>query len=415
MKRSLVSIASAVLLVTALVPAWAATDPFRSRQWALTKIQADQAWAASKGSGVTIAVVDTGINLNHPDLRGKIVRPVSCIGGTCTAGGNDDNGHGTHVAGIAAAVTGNGVGIAGVAPSAKLMPVKVLDEEGSGDCDDIATGIRFAADHGARVINLSLGPELPGLLAVLLQGGCISGLEAAATYAWNKGIFVVIAAGNNGLRSVYDSAALEVVGATGPDDQPASYSSSGADVYAPGGDASSCSTSTCIFSTWTGEGYALNQGTSMAAPHVSGIAALLFARGYSNTQIRQRLAATADNVGGILRVNASRAVGPAASTPPKVVPKPPPKMTSSAPPAQAPGSPSMPSATPTPSVSPTKHTPSATPSPVPSETRAVLAARPDQPGGTPATRPGVIVIAALALGLVGFAVVRATRRRSRRA
>lgn len=413
MKRVLVSVVSAVVLVTALAPAWAAGDPFRSRQWGLTKIRADQAWAASKGSGVTIAVVDTGIDLDHPDLRSKIVRPVSCTGGPCTAGGNDDNGHGTHVAGIAAAATGNGIGIAGVAPAAKLMPVKVLDEDGSGDCDDIEAGIRFAADHGARVINLSLGPELPGLLAVLLQGGCISGLEAAATYAWNKGIFVVIAAGNDSLRSVYDSGALEVVGATGPDDQPASYSSSGADVYAPGGDASSCAASTCIFSTWTGGGYALNQGTSMAAPHVSGIAALLFARGYSNAQIRQRLTATADTVGGILRVNASRAVGPAANTSPKVAPKPSPKKTSSSPRAQAPASGPTPSAAPTPSVSPTKLT-SSTASPVPTETRAVLAARPDEPGGSSATRPGVIVVAALALGLVAFAVVRATRRRGLR-
>ncbi|MGH2793062.1 MAG: S8 family serine peptidase [Actinomycetota bacterium] len=410
MKRLLVSIASAVVCLTAIAPAWAATDPNRSSQWALTKIRAAEAWKASTGAGITIAVVDTGIDLDHPDLRSKIGSHYSCMGGSCEPGGDDDHGHGTHVAGIAAAATNNGIGIAGVAPAAKLMAVKVLDEEGSGDCDDIATGIRFAADHGARLINLSLGPELPGLLAVLLQGGCISDLEAAATYAWNKGVFVVIAAGNNGLRSVYDSEALEVVGATGPDDQAASYSSSGADVYAPGGDASSCSPSTCIFSTWTGGGYALNQGTSMAAPHVSGIAALLLARGYSNAQIRQRLAATADNLGGILRVNAARAVGPAASTPPKAAPKPSPKKTSSA--APIPGPPNGPA---TPSVLPTKLTPSSTPSPVSSETRAVLAARPDQPRGTSATRPAVIGVAALALGLVAFAMVRATRRRSLRA
>ncbi|MEX2555032.1 MAG: S8 family peptidase [Actinomycetota bacterium] len=408
MKRTLVSVTSAALCVTALVPAWAASDPHRSKQWGLTMIRADEAWAASKGSGVTIAVVDTGIDLDHPDLKNKIVGTVSCIGGTCTTGGNDDNGHGTHVAGIAAAVTGNGIGIAGVAPSAKLMPVKVLEEDGSGDCDDIAIGIRHAADHGARVINLSLGPELPGLLAVLLQGGCINGLEAAATYAWNKGIFVVIAAGNNGLNSAYDSTALEVVGATGPGDRPASYSNSGADVYAPGGDASSCSASTCIFSTWLGGGYALEQGTSMAAPHVSGIAALLFARGYSNTQIRQRLAATADNIDGILRVNAARAVGPAPSTP-KASPKPSPKKSSPAAPPQ--GS-DTPSATPTPSVLPTKLTPSSTPSPMPTESRAALAARPGPPDGSGATRPAMIVVAAFVLGLVGFAMARRTRRRS---
>ena len=361
----------------------------------------------SKGSGVTIAVVDTGIDLDHPDLKSKIVGPVSCIGGACATGGNDDHGHGTHVAGIAAAATGNGVGIAGVAPSAKLMAVKVLEADGSGDCNDIALGIRYAADHGARVINLSLGPELPGLLAVLLQGGCINDLEDAATYAWNKGIFVVIAAGNNGLNSVYDSTALEVVGATGPDDQASSYSNSGADVYAPGGDASSCAASTCIFSTWTGGGYALAQGTSMAAPHVSGIAALLVARGYSNGQIRQRLAATADNVGGILRVNAERAVGPAAST---AVPKPStkkPKPASATPKSTA----QKPSATPTPSVLPTKLTAPSTPSATPSESNATLASRPDTPHGSETTRPAMISVAAFALGLVAFVVVRTTRRR----
>ena len=411
MKRTFGSVACAVLLATALAPAWAAGDPFRSRQWALTKIRADQAWAASKGAGVTIAVVDTGIALDHPDLKSKIVRPVSCIGGTCTAGGNDDNGHGTHVAGIAAAITGNGIGIAGVAPSARLMPVKVLDEDGSGDCRDIAIGIRFAASNGARVINLSLGPELPGLLGALLQGGCISGLEDAAAYAWDKGAFVVIAAGNDGLSSAYDSAALEVVGATGPDDLPASYSNDGADVYAPGGDASSCGTSTCIFSTWTGGGYALAKGTSMAAPHVSGIAALLFARGYSNGEIRQRLTATADDVGGVLRVNAARAVGPAASTAPKPAPKPAPKKSRPSAPAPAATGPRTSSPTPSPSVLPAKITPPSTPSPTPSETRAVVAARPDPPDGPSATRPAVIA-AALALGVVVFVGLRTVRRRA---
>ena len=406
MKRTLGTIAG-VLCLLAVVPAWAATDPHRASQWGLTKIRADQAWAVSKGSGVTIAVVDTGIDLDHPDLKSKIVGPVSCLGGACTTGGNDDHGHGTHVAGIAAAATGNGIGIAGVAPNAKLMAVKVLEADGSGDCDDIAIGIRFAADHGARVINLSLGPELPGLLAVLLQGGCINDLEDAATYAWNKGIFVVIAAGNNGLNSAYDSPALEVVGATGPDDQASSYSNSGADVYAPGGDASSCAASTCIFSTWTGGGYALAQGTSMAAPHVSGIAALLVARGYSNAQIRARLAATADNVGGILRVNAERAVGPAANTP-KPAPKPSPKKPA-VPPVAPKTTAQKPSATPTPSVLPTKLAPPPTPSAMPSESRAALAARPNAPTGS-GTRPAIIVVAALALGLVAFVAVRTTRR-----
>jgi serine protease len=319
--RWIVAVSAAAMLAFA-TPAYAASDPARTQQWALTQIKADQAWSVSSGAGVTIAVVDTGIDLTHPDLKSKIVSHYDCTGGKCRTGGSDDNGHGTHVAGIAAAATGNGVGIAGVAPAAKLMAVKVLDSSGSGDCGDIALGIHWAADHGARVINLSLGPELPGILATMLQSGCITDLEHAATYAWNKGDFVVIAAGNDRLQAAYSSSALEVVGATGPDDRPASYSSSGADVYAPGGDAPvSCKSSTCILSTWNDGGYALEQGTSMATPHVSGIAALLFARGYSNTQIRQRLAGTADKVNGVLRVNATRAVGPATFAPPTALPR----------------------------------------------------------------------------------------------
>jgi subtilisin family serine protease len=297
------------IVAASALPAWSASDPSRSKQWGLSRIHADTAWATTKGAGVTIAVVDTGIDLNHPDLQSKIAGHYTCIGGSCTSGGNDDNGHGSHVAGIAAAATGNGVGIAGVAPSAKLMAVKVLKSDGSGKCSDIAVGIRFAADHGARVINLSLGPEL-GLLDLLLGNGCIDTLESAAAYAYNKGDVVVIAAGNDGLGSLYSSSALEVVGATGPHDEVASYSNTGADVYAPGGDASgSCSASSCIYSTWI-NGYQVEQGTSMATPHVAGVAALLLSQGYSNTQAVKRINSTADSVNGILRLNAARAVGP---------------------------------------------------------------------------------------------------------
>ena len=314
MKRLLVVVSSAaVLCVTAAVPAWAASDPYRSRQWGLSKIRADRAWSTSKGAGVTIAIVDSGIDLTHPDLKNKIVSHYSCIGGTCKSGGDDDNGHGSHVAGIAAASTSNGLGIAGVAPSAKLMAVKVLGADGTGACGDVDAGIRWAADRGADVINLSLNPGVFGL-------DIFCGLQSAAEYAWGKGSVVVVAAGNDGLVNLYRSDSLIVVGATGPQDQPAAYSNAGADIYAPGGDrgSGSCTNANCVYSTWKDGKYATSQGTSMAAPHVSGITALLLSRGVSKAQILPRLKTTADHVGGILRVNAARAVGTVAATVKKV-------------------------------------------------------------------------------------------------
>ncbi|MFY9588251.1 MAG: S8 family serine peptidase [Actinomycetota bacterium] len=306
-KRSLATCALTLAFVSLMAPSWAAGDPKRSLQWGLTKVRADQAWSASKGSGVTIAILDSGIDLTHPDLKNKIVSHVTCIE-TCTAGGDDDNGHGSHVAGIAAASTSNGIGIAGVAPAAKLMSVKVVGANGSGSCADIDLGVRWATDHGADVINMSFGPDLTIDL--------LCGLQDAAEYAWSKGVVVVVAAGNNGLINLYGSDSLIVVGATGPNDEPASYSNSGADIYAPGGNRRSapCSPDNCVYSTWKDGGYASIEGTSMATPHISGIAALLLARGYKNTQILPRLRSTADDVDGILRVNAARAVGSVAGT-----------------------------------------------------------------------------------------------------
>jgi len=320
MRRAIVLVtAAAAAFIAAALPASAATDPYRSRQWGLDRIQADKAWSVSQGSGVTIAIVDTGIDLTHPDLKGKIVGHYACVGGACSMGGDDDNGHGSHVAGIAAAATRNGIGIAGVAPAAKLMAVKALDAGGTGACSDIELGIRWAADHGARVVNLSLGPNVFSNPVGVL---CIHGLQQAAAYAWNAGSVVVIAAGNDGLFSLYSSNDLLVVGATGPNDELSSYSNSGANIYAPGGDSGSagCSDNTCVFSTWKDGGYADDEGTSMATPHVSGVAALLLARGYSNAQVLSRIRSTADNVGGIPRVNAARAVG-ASSSPSVVTPR----------------------------------------------------------------------------------------------
>jgi len=313
MRRSIAFVAACVAAgVASALPASAATDPYRSRQWGLDRIQADEAWSVSQGAGVTIAIVDSGIDLTHPDLKSKIASHYSCFQGTCTAGGDDDYGHGSHVAGIAAAATHNGIGISGVAPAAKLMAVKALAADGSGACSDVEVGIRWAADHGARVVNLSLGPEIFSNPRGVL---CINGIQQAASYAWNAGSVVVIAAGNDSLVSLYSSNDLLVVGATGPDDSLASYSNSGANIYAPGGDrgSSSCRDSTCVFSTWRDGGYADAEGTSMAVPFVSGVAALLLARGYTNAQVISRIQSTADDVNGIPRVNAARAVGGSAT------------------------------------------------------------------------------------------------------
>jgi serine protease len=418
--------AAFVVLAT---PAFGVTnDPARSQQWALTRIHADQAWTKVKGAGITIAVVDTGIDLGHPDLKSKIVAHYDCTSGSCVGGataGNDDNGHGSHVSGIAAAVTGNGIGIAGVAPSAKLMAVKVLDSSGSGRCSDIVTGIRWASDHGARVINLSLGPET-GLLDFILGNSCVTDLQNAAAYAYGRGDVVVIAAGNQSLKSAYSSSALEVVGATGPHDEVASYSNTGANIYAPGGNESgNCtaqSAGTCILSTWMNNGYALDQGTSMAAPHISGLAALLLSEGYTNAQAIARINNTADIVNGIPRANAARAVGASTSTG-GGTPKPTPTPTHRS------------SSTPTPAVTHSTTTPSAKSGPVkvpvPSlsakPSPSVLAVGPTLSPGTSGNAPGApiatkeearglqIGLGALAIAVVGLATVGVLRRRARRA
>src|SRR6478672_10734448 len=138
-------------------------DPLLGRQWGLDQIKAPGAWSrGALGAGATIAVVDTGVDLGHPDLRSKLLPGVDLVSDeTCTPGAQDLNGHGTHVAGIAAAATNNGIGVAGTAPQAKILPVRVLDSTGSGTAADIDAGIRWAADHGAQVINLSLGNDIP--------------------------------------------------------------------------------------------------------------------------------------------------------------------------------------------------------------------------------------------------------------
>ena len=292
-------------------------DPLFARQWALDQLNAPEAWArGARGAGTTVAVVDTGVDLAHPDLRSKLVAGHDFVAGKtdCPAGPQDENGHGTHVAGIAAAVTSNGIGVAGVAPDASIMPVRVLDAEGSGAQEDVAAGIRWAADNGAEVINLSLG-ELPvvGQLEPLNED-----IEAAVTHAWERGSLVVAAAGNETFPLCSYPAFAEhavCVGATDSRRLPTYYSNfpnngSMLGFRASGGVGSVfCEDDEDIWSTiWPGSsydcqgsgsisGYDTTAGTSMASPQVAGVAALLFGQGLTNAQIVERLKQTSSNHG----------------------------------------------------------------------------------------------------------------------
>jgi subtilisin family serine protease len=307
-------------------------DPLFEEQWGLEKISAPRAWKISDGKGTVIAVVDSGVDLKHPDLASKLIvyKDADFIDPAGKNGPQDEHFHGTHVAGIAAAITNNGKGVAGTAPGAKIMPVRVLDENGRGFTQQIADGIRFAADHGADVINLSLGFG-SGLSQVLSVAGQLRPVKDAIAYAWGKGSVIVAAAGNDQFPLCGEPGASEYVvcvGAIGPNDSLASYSNfdiTGTETYlvAPGGDGGceelilatylrSAEGTSCAGKT----GYDYLAGTSMAAPFVSGVAALLAARGFDNEEIVERLTSTADDLGvegvdpmfGYGRVNALRAL-----------------------------------------------------------------------------------------------------------
>jgi len=295
--------------------AGAPNDPALGKQWALARINAPAAWNAVTGTAaVTIAVVDSGITLNHPDLAAKLwTNPGEISGNRIDDDGNgqvddvhgwhyyhrwagsmpvpaedanveDDYGHGTHVAGIAAAATDNGIGIAGISWGATVMPVKVLDQYGNGFYSEIAAGIVYAADNGAAVINLSLGgaPASETLCAAVARAGA-------------AGALVVAAAGNAGAAVFYPAAcagALAVAATDQVDGHP-SFSNFGpeVDLAAPGVD---------IYSTWPWVGgYFTKTGTSMAAPHVSGVAALVWTRwpDWSADAVSQQIVRTVLDVG----------------------------------------------------------------------------------------------------------------------
>ncbi len=232
-------------------------------------------------------MVDTGIDANHPDLKGKVIAQHDFVHNDGTA--NDTAGHGTHVAGTIAASTNNGVGVAGGCPRCRLLAARVLAKNGGYD-SDIARGIVWSANNGARVINLSLG------------GAAYStALKRAVDYAYNKGAVVVAAAGNTGNGTYHYPAAYPdviAVAATDSADRRASFSSYGnwVDVAAPGVDILS-TYPRWLESNFYEPGYKFMEGTSMASPHVAALAGLLAAQGRSKSEIRFRLLSTADDIG----------------------------------------------------------------------------------------------------------------------
>jgi len=327
LRRGALAGSAATLLALGMagaVPASAAStgDPLAPAQFGVDQVRAPAAWSTSTGAGAVVAVVDSGVDLGHPDLDGKLLPGATFL--DCGSAGPCGNGdwesgpsaraaskstHGTHVAGIAAAETGNGVGIAGVGRDASILPVKVLDEEG-GSFEDIAAGIRWSVDNGADVVNLSLG-AIPGAQA-LTYTGLISDVQDAITYARANGVVVVAAAGNDFMvplcgTPAFDDGALCVT-ATDKREAPAAYSNMGlkpdlASVAAPGGSilpacgedvVSTVPLGTGRSSTCAGYGtdYDEYAGTSMATPHVAGVAALLAAQGRDDDAIMDVLLST---------------------------------------------------------------------------------------------------------------------------
>jgi subtilisin family serine protease len=250
------------------------TDPSRSQQWALDALDAETAWASSTGTGVTVAVIDSGVS-RHPDLAGKFVRGIDLVDGG--NGRTDANGHGTHVAGIIAMTANNNLGGAGLAPGVAIMPVVVADAGGSVRSADSAKGIIWAVDHGADIVNMSY------------SGSASSVEQKAIQYAQSKGVVTVAAAGNAYLDSrgtlfnpvQYPAAFPGVVGvgAVTRSLRRSSFSEVGrqVDLVAPGG-SGAFDSPRGIFSTYAGSGYVRMPGTSMAAPYVTGTMALTIER-----------------------------------------------------------------------------------------------------------------------------------------
>jgi thermitase len=256
---------------------------YQRYQWNLPLINMESSWNITRGSSkVIVAVVDTGIDLDHPEFQGKLTEGYNVIEDNNHP--LDDNGHGTHVAGVIAARTNNNDGIAGMSWNSKLMPVKAIGADGSGTAFDIAQGIRWATDHGADVINLSVGNYTSS-----------AALREACRYAYEKNVVLVAATGNDGTdQPGYPAAYNEVFGVSAVDHNRnrADFSNYGdyVDVVAPGVD---------IPSTYIYSDYAALSGTSMACPHAAALASLIRSVNprLSNEQVMKVMRATAIDLG----------------------------------------------------------------------------------------------------------------------
>jgi len=287
--------------LTVAGPALAA-DPRRDEQWGLEMVNAETAWQTSTGVGAVVAVIDTGVQRDHPDLDNRSLTGFDFVGddpiepGDEDSNPNDGNGHGTHVAGIVVANRDNDEGITGIAPGARVLPFRVLDDNGEGFADDTIKAVNRAVDEGAHVINLSLGDYLPLQSTLFNDPAYKSALERAT----NAGVVVVVAAGNNGLPKCENPqvAAILCVGAVDNTRTRSVFSSFGAnvDLMAPGGSGLGGSAED-VLSTYIPSRYESVSGTSQATPHVSAVAALLVSLGLRGQEAANRIVATAADAG----------------------------------------------------------------------------------------------------------------------
>ncbi|MBI1919825.1 MAG: S8 family serine peptidase [Geobacter sp.] len=258
-------------------------DPLYPSQWHLPKISSPQGWDISTGSGVVdIAIIDSGIDPSHPDLAAKLVPGYNFVGGNTDT--HDVLGHGTAVAGTAAAMGGNSLGVTGLAWQNPIMPLVVLDSSNYATYSNIAQAITYAADHGVRVINISIGGSSSS-----------STLQNAVNYAWNKGAIIFASAMNNSTSTPYYPAActnVVAVAATDSNDAKASFSNYGSwiDISAPG---------VSIYTTNNGGAYGTWNGTSFSSPLTAGLAGLILSLNpvLTNQQVVDIITANADDLG----------------------------------------------------------------------------------------------------------------------
>lgn len=259
---------------------WVPNDPGLSQQYAIKKIQAEAAWDITKGSGIKVGLIDSGLQTNHPDLVGRIAATQNYSGEATL---DDKIQHGTHTAGTITASTNNGVGIAGTCPECQIAFVKLGNNTSSSN---IAKGITWTTDQGVKVINMSLGTP----------GACNQSVQTAINYAWGKGAVPVVSAGNESSNQPQSPASCTnviSVAATDANDKKASFSNYGnwVTVTAPGVN---------IYATFPGSTYKNLSGTSMSAPVTSAVVAMIWSTSYgtSPAAVKQRLCDTADKISG---------------------------------------------------------------------------------------------------------------------